>query len=338
VTYPLPARHARLPLLAGDTPVQAMQRLSARLGGPSLYVKRDDLIDIGGGGSKLRKLEYLVGEAQAQGADTLIALGALQSNHARLSAAVAVRAGMQCEILLSRRVPRTDEDYEQNGNMLLDGLFGARVQVHAADADLMALAQARAEALTHEGRRPYIIPFGGSSALGSLGYARAAAEIARQSAQMGVRFHHVVLANGSAGTQAGLLAGFHFVADAPCVTAYSVLAPAATQAPLTAQLAQATLDLMQPGQTLSPASVQVDDSQLGPGYGQPTEAMREALRLVAGTEALLLDPVYTGKAFAGLLQGIRDGRFTPGENVLFLATGGLPGLFAYRREFAAQSE
>jgi D-cysteine desulfhydrase len=331
------ARHPRLPLLVGDTPVQAMLRLSDRLGGPCLYVKRDDLTDIGGGGSKLRKLEYLVGAAHAQGADTLIALGALQSNHARLSAAVAVRAGMACEILLSRRVPRTDEDYEQNGNMLLDGLFGARVQVYAGDADLMALAKARADVLRGEGRRPYIIPFGGSSALGSLGYARAADEIARQSAQMDTPFHHVVLANGSAGTQAGLLAGFHFIGDAPKVTAYSVLAPAATQAPLTAQLAQATLDLMQPGQTLSPASVHVDDSQLGPGYGLPTEAMREAVRLAASTEALLLDPVYTGKAFAGLLHDIRTGRFRADENVLFLATGGLPGLFAYRREFTAAS-
>lgn len=326
----------RLALLDSPTPVQALSRLHAELGGPKIYVKRDDLMGIGGGGNKLRKLEYLVGQAQAEGADTLIALGALQSNHARLSAAVAAHAGMACELILVKRVPRIDDEYEKNGNMLLDSLFGARIHVLESGADLMNEAQKRADALRTEGRRPFIIPFGGSSPRGCLGYVRAASEIARQSAEMRTEFNHVIVANGSAGMHAGLLAGFHLLGTAsPDIRAYSVLASASDITPLTHRLAQDTLDLIHPGHTLPAAAVRIDDSQLGAGYGLPTKETLAAVRRLAGSEGLLLDPVYTGKAFAGLLHDISTGRFRETDNVLFIMSGGLPGLFAYRSEFAA---
>jgi D-cysteine desulfhydrase len=325
------------------TPIQELKRLTSHIGGhrmagrrtdlPRIFVKRDDACLVGGGGNKLRKLEYLIGAAQAQGADTLIALGALQSNHARLTAAAAIEAQMHCEILLARKVPRADEDYEKSGNVLLDQLFGAEVSFHASDANLMELAHARANVLRGQGRKPFIIPFGGSDVTGAMGYARAAGEIATQARQMGVRMDVVVVANGSAGTHAGLVAGMELLDDAPVVLGYSVLARADEQLAPTRKLAQDTLTALGGGELSR--DIQLSDRSLGAGYGIPTDAMKAALRLVASTEGLVLDPVYTGKAFAGLLADIEEGKYGAGQNVLFVMTGGLPGLFAYRREFLA---
>lgn len=324
---------ARERLLDAPTPIQHLARLGDSLG-VELHVKRDDLAGLGGGGNKLRKLEFLMGEALRQGADTVITVGALQSNHARLTAAVAARAGLQCELVLTRSPARDDEDYRHNGNVLLDRLFGARVHALPAGADAGAFAAARRAELERRGRRVYLAPLGGSSPTGCLGYAAAVLEIARQERKAGWSFDHIVLPNGSGGTQAGLVAGHAALGlDPGRVRAYTVLAPAETALDTTRRLAADTLALLRPGLALAEDAVRIDGSQLGPGYGVPTEGMHAALSELARTEGLLIDPVYGGKAFAGLLADARAGRLARGARVLFLMTGGLPGLFAYRGAF-----
>lgn len=321
---------ARERLLDAPTPIQRLARLSDSLG-VDIHVKRDDLAGLGGGGNKLRKLEFLLGEALGQGADTIITVGALQSNHARLTAAVAARAGLQCELVLTRSTARDDEDYRHNGNVLLDRLFGARVHALPAGADASAFAAARRAELERRGRRVYLAPLGGSSPTGCLGYAAAVLEIARQERTAGWSFDYIVLPNGSGGTQAGLVAGHAALGlDPGRVRACTVLAPVETALETTRRLAAETLALLRPGLLLDQDVVRIDGSQLGPGYGVPTEAMHAALSEMARKEALLIDPVYGGKALAGLLADVREGRLERGARVLFLMTGGLPGLFAYR--------
>ncbi|MEM5343096.1 D-cysteine desulfhydrase family protein [Paraburkholderia azotifigens] len=324
----------RYQLTEGPTPIQHLSRLSERMGDVDIYVKRDDLMGLGGGGSKLRKLEFLLGEALAQGADTIVTVGARQSNHARLTAAAAARAGLACEIVLTRTVPRDDDAYVHNGNVLLDELFGARIHDLPGNADAMAFAQHRADELRKSGRTVYLAPLGGSSAVGNLGYAACAAEILEQARAAHMSFDRIALPNGSGGTQAGLVAGLLSMREDPArVVACNVLATHENTLSNTRLKAQETLALLQPGAMLPDESVIVADGQRGEGYGIPTDAMREAVRLLASTEGLLLDPVYSGKAFAGLLHDIRNRMFAPGAKVLFLMTGGLPGLYAYRSAF-----
>ena len=328
----------RTPLLTAPTPIQRLQGLERALDlgadGPRLYVKRDDLGDVGGGGNKLRKLEFLLGEAVATGCRTFITTGGLQSNHARLSAAAAARTGLACELFLARFVPRDDEDYRRNGNVLLDGLFGATVHELPGDADPLQAANARADALRALGERPYVVGAGGSSPVGCLGYAVCAAEILEQEAALGLRFERILVPNGSGGTHAGLAAGLRAAGDDPArVLSFTTLAPLDAATAATLQLSRRTLSLMHPSATIDAAEVVVSGEQRGSGYGVPTQAMLDAVRLLARTEGLLLDPVYSGKAFAGFLAQVRAGAFAPGAAVLFIMTGGVPGLFAYRRAF-----
>ncbi|MBN3763372.1 D-cysteine desulfhydrase family protein [Burkholderia sp. Ac-20365] len=324
----------RYSLIEGPTPVQYLSRLSKQVGDVDIYVKRDDLMGLGGGGSKLRKLEFLLGEALAQGADTIITVGARQSNHARLTAAAAARAGLQCELVLTRMVPREDDDYIHNGNVLLDALLGARVHDLPGNADAMAFAQNRTDELRKAGRNVYVAPMGGSSAVGNLGYAACAAEILEQAHTLGVSFDRIAISNGSGGTQAGLVAGLLAMGENPTrVVSYNVLATHDNTLSNTQLKAKETFALLRPDAPFPIESVIVADGQRGEGYGIPTDAMREAVRLLATTEGLLLDPVYSGKAFAGLLHDIRNGTIARGSKVLFLMTGGLPGLYAYRSAF-----
>ena len=327
----------RYALIEGPTPIQRLTRLEQAIGrpsGPGIYVKRDDSMGLGGGGNKLRKLEFLIGEALAQGCDTFITTGARQSNHARLSAAAAARAGLACELMLTDTVPREDEAYRRNGNVLLDDLFGATVRRLPAHADALQAAQQRGEELTAAGRRPYVVGSGGSSAVGCLGYAACAAEIMAQERELGVRFGQIVLPNGSSGTHAGLVAGLKALDDeARRVHSFSVLAPIETAYETTRRLADETLGLLDRSRSFDSAEIVVSGGQLGGGYGVPTAAMLEAVRLVARSEGLLLDPVYGGKAFAGLLAAIRSGEWGGADPVLFVMTGGLPGLFAYEPAF-----
>ena len=334
------SRFPRIPLIGGPTPIEPLDGLSRQLGsalnGVRLFVKRDDLGLVGGGGNKLRKLEFLLGRARAEGADTVVTVGALQSNHARLTAAAAARCGFACELFLTRSVPREDADYIGNGNRLLHDLFGARVHELPGGADALAAAEARAAALRGEGRRVAVFPSGGSSPLGCLGYAACAAEIVEQASAMGLDFAQVVTANGSSGTHAGLAAGFSALGSGARVAkSYTVLAPVADAARITLEKARQAAALLDPCLTLAEDDILVEGGARGPGYGIPTDAMLEAVRLMARTEGLLLDPAYSGKAFAGLLQDIRSGVYRPGDAVLFVMTGGVPGLFAYRGAFAA---
>lgn len=330
-------RFPRFALLDGPTPITRLFRLEKALNAASngvrIWVKRDDLMGVGGGGNKLRKLEFLIGDALAQGCDTFITTGGLQSNHARLSAAAAGLAGLACELMLADLVPRRDADYRSNGNLLLDDLFGARVHRLAAGADPLEAAHARADVLSREGRSAYVVGNGGSSPLGTLGYAACALEILDQERVLGVRFDRIVVPNGSSGTHAGLASGLAAAGEEPArLLSFTVLDPLAKASDQTRSLAKASLDLISERQ-LSSNAIMVDGSQRGEAYGMPTDAMIEAVRLMAQTEGLLLDPVYSGKAFAGVLAKIRAGVWED-RDILFIMTGGTPGLFAYRDALA----
>jgi D-cysteine desulfhydrase len=328
------SRFPRFALLEGPTPVQRLSRLSSALGEVEIFVKRDDLNGLGGGGSKLRKLEFLIGEALASGADTIITVGARQSNHARLTAAAAARAGLKCELVLTRVVPRYDDDYIENGNILLDSLLGAQVHDLPASANALAFAEERAETLRAQGRNVYVCPLGGSSAVGCLGYADCAAEIAAQADASGISFDHIVVPNGSGGMHAGLVAGAVALGKSPTsIIGYTVLGLADQARSVTLDKTRQTVGLIDPALTVSDDDIIIDGGHLGEGYGIPTDGMRHAVRLLASSEGLLIDPVYGGKAFAGLLRDVETGRYRPGQRILFVMTGGLPGLFAYRSAF-----
>lgn len=335
-------RRPRHALVEGATPIQRLVRLERALGlgGCSgIYVKRDDLMGIGGGGNKLRKLEFLLSEALAQGCDTFITTGARQSNHARLSAAAAARAGLACELMLTDTVDRADEAYRRNGNVLLDDLFGATVHRLPGEADALAKAHERAAELSASGRRSYVVGAGGSSPVGCLGYVACAEEIVMQERELGLRFGRIVVPNGSSGTHAGLAAGLKALGGEPSrIVSFTVLAPLEKARETTLLLAAQTLDLLDPTAGFAEGEIVVEGDQLGPGYGVPTTAMVDAVRLVARTEGLLLDPVYGGKAFAGLLAAARDEMRSDDGPVLFVMTGGLPGLFAYEPEFRLQTD
>jgi L-cysteate sulfo-lyase len=327
----------RAALLEQATPIQRLERIEAALGvqlkGTRLFVKRDDVMGLGGGGNKLRKLEFLLGDALARGADTIITVGGRQSNHARLTAAAAARYGLRCELVLGRVVPREDGDYIENGNIVLDGLFGAIVHDVAGNVNTLAAAEERAEILRANGRKVYLAPTGGSSPVGCLGYAACASEIAAQSAAEDICFDHIIVPNGSGGMHAGLSAGFAALGvGAAKVKSFAVLTKIEDARHGTLEKINATLRLLE-SSGVSPDEVNISGAQLGEGYGIPTEAMKAAVRLMARQEGLLLDPVYSGKAFAGLLDDIANGTFKPGENVLFIMSGGTPALFAYRKEF-----
>jgi L-cysteate sulfo-lyase len=325
-------------LLDGPTPIQRLHGIEGALdsssNGVRVYAKRDDLMSLGGGGSKLRKLEFLLGDAAAAGADTIIATGGRQSNFARLAAAAAARLGLACELVLSRMVPRAGDEYDRNGNILLDELFGARIHELPASADTTGYAQARAEELRLTGHIAYVATLGGSSPIGCVGYAACALEIQAQSNELDTDFAAVVVPNGSSGTQAGLVAGYRALGlDTTRVRSHSVLAPAASAIAATVEKGNAALTLLGFEASLSSNDVEVSGDQLGPGYGVSTPAMVDAVRLMASREGLLLDPVYSGKAFAGLLADISCGRYEAGDNILFVMTGGSPGLYAYASDF-----
>jgi len=329
------AAYPRVALLEGPTPIQKLSRLSLlpELNGCHLYVKRDDLTGLGGGGNKLRKLEFLLGEALAEGADTLVTWGGLQSNHARLTAAVAARHGLACELILTPSAVRCDDDFCHNGNVLLDALFGAKVHRLPRGVVPDTYAAELVDTLKGQGKRPFVMPLGGSSPRGSLGYAACAAQILRQADTLGVHFEHIIVPNGSAGTHSGLLAGLTLSGASTQILGYSVLATEEQATTTTLEKTRQVLQLLDRSTTLADTSIRVDGSQRGDAYGAPTEPMLEAVRLLASQEGLLTDPVYGGKAFAGLLAAVRRGDYPAGSHLLFVMTGGMPGLFAYRSAF-----
>lgn len=321
-------RTLREDLAVTPTPLQPLDRLRDHLGGgPRLWVKRDDLTGLALGGNKTRKLEYLLADARAQRADVLVTVGAGQSNHARQTAAAAARAGLEAVLVL--RVPQdATPEYRTSGNILLDRALGAEVVLVEESADdphpELAAADAVVAQLRADGLRPYLIPTGGSTAIGALGYVESYAEIVAA----GTAFTEIVFANGSAGTQAGLLAGRELLADSDRPRIHGVAVSPEADELAAAATAIATETLAFFGRELSEPAV-VDDEHAGPAYGALTSGAIEAIRLFGRTEGILLDPVYTGKAAAALLHRIRSGAYTGDEDVLFLHTGGAPALFAH---------
>lgn len=326
------ARFPRIRLGHTLTPLEGMPRLSALLGGPTLYVKRDDCTGLATGGNKTRKLEFLMADALAQGADTIITQGAVQSNHVRQTAAAACRLGLKTQILLERRVPDRAAAYETTGNVFLDRLFGAEIDFRPAGTDMAQACDELAAEVRAAGGKPYIIPGGGSNRIGALGYVACALELLTQANDAGLRIDCVVHGTGSAGTQAGLIAGLEGCNSGIEVYGVSVRQPRDKQIELVHRLATETADLVGVRQGIARDSVKVTSDYVGPGYGQPTESMVEAIGLAARHEGLLLDPVYSGKGMAGLIGLIREGAFSADQNVVFLHTGGSAALFAYEHE------
>lgn len=328
------AKLARRRYTTGPTPIEFMPRLSAALGGPNLYIKRDDLTGLTLGGNKTRKLEFLVADALAQGCDTLITVGAVQSNHCRLTLAAAAKEGLKCRLVLEQRVPGS-YDAQASGNNFLFELIGAEtITVVDSGTDLAAAMQAAADEVASLGRKAYVIPGGGSNPLGSMGYVACFDEIMSQTFDMGLKLDHMVCASGSAGTHAGLLVGaFGANADLP-ITGINVRRPRAEQEGNVFDLAQKTAAFAGAPPPPRDAVVCLDE-WVGPGYSLPTDEMIEAVKLMATTEGVLLDPVYTGKAMAGLIGLVRRGHFKPDDNVIFIHTGGSPALYAYQPIFQA---
>jgi L-cysteate sulfo-lyase len=319
-------RLARVSIAHLPTPLEPLSRLTAQLGGPELWIKRDDQTGLATGGNKARKLEFLIADALAHGADTLITAGAAQSNHARQTAAAAAKFGLACTLAL-----RGEEPPLAQGNLLLDRLLGAEV-VWAADRPLEDAMARVAKDLRAVGRCPYVVPYGGSNPIGASGYAAAMEEFLAQCAERELHFDHIVLASSSGGTQAGLMVGARARAYGGRVLGISVDQEASTLRHRLADLATATADHLGLALAFAPEDFDVDDGYLGGGYGVVGDLERAAIRTLARTEGVLLDPVYTGRAFGGLFDLVRRGEFGQHERVLFWHTGGTAGVFGYGEE------
>lgn len=332
------ASFPRFPLAHLPTPLAEMKRLRAALEAegvatPHLFVKRDDCTGLAGGGNKTRKLEFLIGEALAQGADTIVTTGALQSNHARQTAAAAVAAGLKPVLVLLDMVPYRGSTYKRSGNRLLDDLLGADVRIVPEGADPATFIKTTLDEIAAQGGKPCFVPTGGSNAVGSLGYAAAYFEITDALDALELTKTRIVHGSSSGGTQAGLVAGAALRGHGPVVHGVNVYrSDNQAMAEGILRLARATAEKLGAPAPADDAVI-LEEGFLGERYGMPTEAMVEAVELVARSEGILLDPVYTGKAMAGFLAMIRAGRFPSDETLVFLHTGGMPGLFAYEQEF-----
>ena len=326
-------RFPRRRYLNGPTPFEPMPGLSKALGGTvNLWVKRDDLLPGAAAGNKTRKLEFSIGEALAQGADTLITCGAVQSNHCRLTLAWACKEGLDCHLILEERVPGSYSPKGSGNNLLYHLLGVSSLRVVPGGADMLGEMQKTADDLRKAGKKPFIIPGGASNATGALGYALCAEELMAQINETGIKVDHIVVPSGSAGTHAGMLAGLFGNNVGIPVTGMDVSRPKDAQEALVHKL---TLAL---AEKLSIPAVPRDlvvcaDEYVGPGYSRPTDSMKEAVLLFARQEGILLDPVYSGKAAAGLIDFVRKDRFPEGGTVVFLHTGGLPALYAYLETF-----
>lgn len=332
------ARFPRVFLAHLPTPLERLDRLSKELGGPEIWIKRDDCTGLSTGGNKTRKLEFLMAEALAMGADTVMTQGATQSNHARQTAAFAAKLGMACHILLEDRTGSNDANYNSNGNVLLDHLHGATTSKRAGGLDMAAEMEMVAERLRAEGRKVYIIPGGGSNATGALGYVNCAFELLSQANDRGIVIDHLITATGSAGTQAGLITGLKAINAGIPLTGIGVRAPKEKQEENVFNLATKTAEKLGcPGVVLR-SDVVADSSYVGAGYGVPRADTLEAIAMFAQLEGLLLDPVYSGKGAAGLIDYCRKGKFKKSERIVFLHTGGSAALFGYDAVFAERNK
>lgn len=323
------ARFPRTTLAHLPTPLERLDRLSEALGGPEIWIKRDDCTGLSTGGNKTRKLEFLMAEAVAQGADMVMTQGATQSNHARQTAAACAKLGMACHILLEDRTGSNDPNYNGNGNVLLDHLHGATTEKRPGGSDMAAEMEAVADRFRAEGRNVYVIPGGGSNATGALGYVNCAYELVGQANDRGLVIDHIVTATGSAGTQAGLIAGLCAINAQIPLLGFGVRVPQDKQEASVFNLAQRTAEKLGCPGVVKRENVVADCSYVAAGYGLPGPDTLEAIGLFATLEGILLDPVYSGKAAAGLVDYCRKGKFKPGERVVFLHTGGSAALFGY---------
>ena len=328
------SRFPRIHFAHLPTPLEPLENLSKLLGGPKIFIKRDDCTGLATGGNKTRKLEFLMGEAQQKNADTIITQGATQSNHVRQTAAISSKLGLRCEIMLEHRTGSEDPDYLENGNVLLDKLFGANIHSVPAGTDMDAAMQKIADDLKTNGANPYIIPGGGSSPTGALGYVNCAMELVGQINDRSLKIDHLVTATGSAGTQSGLVVGLEGTRSGIPVLGICVNADKETQEEKVFALAERTTEFLGIPGSVKRETVVANGDYVGPGYGLPTDGMIEATELLARQEGILLDPVYSGKGMAGLIDLIRKGKFRKDENIVFLHTGGSAGLFAYRKTFS----
>ena len=329
------SRFPRLHFAHLPTPLEPLEKLSKLLGGPQIFIKRDDCTGLATGGNKTRKLEFLIGEAFQKNADTVITQGATQSNHVRQTAAISARMGLSCEVILEHRTGSEDPEYLENGNVLLDRLFGASIKTVPAGADMDRALKESAEEIQKNGGTPYIIPGGGSNPTGALGYVNCAMELVGQLNDRGLKVDHLVTATGSAGTQAGLVSGIEGTRSGIPVLGICVGIEKKLQEEKVFDLVKRTNELLDIAGSVDRDAVVANGDYVGPGYGKPTEGMIEAVQLLAREEGILLDPVYSGKGMAGLIDLIRKGHFRKSENVVFLHTGGSTALFAYRNILTA---
>jgi len=327
------SRFPRIRYTEGYTPIEKLSRLTEHLGGPNIYIKRDDLLGLAGGGNKTRKLEFLMADAVKQGADTIVTCGAVQSNHCRLTLAAAVREGLKCQFVIEQRVPNS-YDTEASGNNFLYKLLGIEdIHVVEGGSDVVGKMEEVAEELKKQGRKPYIVPGGGSNEIGALGYVSCAQEVLAQTHDMGLNIDHVVLTSGSAGTHAGFLTGFiGSNANIP-VTGIGINKKNDIQIDRVYNLCQKTAEKLGLKNEIKREDVVVFEDYIGGGYSIRTDAMIDAIVLLARMEGLLLDPVYTGKTMAGMIDLVKKGYFKDCENVLFLHTGGAPTLYHYTDYF-----
>ncbi len=315
------------------TPLERLDRLSAELGGPEIWIKRDDCTGLSTGGNKTRKLEFLMAEAELQGAEMVMTQGATQSNHARQTAAFAAKLGMGCHILLEDRTGSNNENYNNNGNVLLDHLHGATTEKRPGGLDMNAEMETVADRFRADGRKVYTIPGGGSNPTGALGYVNCAFEMLAQANDGALKLDHIVHATGSAGTQAGLIVGLKAMNAHIPLLGIGVRAPKAKQEENVFNLACATAEKLGCAGIVKREDVIANTDYVGEGYGIPTESGIKAIQMFAELESILLDPVYSAKGAAGFIDLIRKGHFKKGERVVFLHTGGSAALFGYDSAF-----
>ena len=323
------SKFPRFPLAHLPTPLEPLDRLRRHLGGPRLYIKRDDCTGLALGGNKTRKAEFLIGAARAAGATAVVTEGGLQSNHVRQIAAAAAKAGLTCHLVLNRNVPIETAIYRENGNLLLDRVLGAVVHVCAPGQTRADAIERLLPALKKDGEVPYFIPTGGSNEIGALGYAAAALELQQQAKQAGMAIDRVLFASSSGGTQAGLVVGMALADASTQVLGIDIENEADALLADVRKIADACAQQVGLKRALRDDAFAIRSGYGGDGYGIPTPGMIEAVGLLARLEGIVLDPVYSGKAMAGLIDLVRSGHFGADETIVFIHTGGAPALFAY---------
>ena len=319
----------RVPLAHLPTPLEHLPRLSGHLGGPEIFVKRDDCTGLATGGNKTRKLEFSMAEALEQEADTIITVGAVQSNHVRQTAAAACKLGFRCEVLLEHRITEPTDAYRNSGNVLLDRLFGANLREYPGGTDFDHEMALLAGQIAEDGGKPYIIPGGASNPVGALGYVNCASELLTQLEDRDLDVGHIVSATGSAGTQAGMIVGLKAMQSDIPLLGIGVNVGQSEQEEKVYQLACETAEFIGSRGIVAREDIVANCDFVGTGYGMPTDSMNEAVLLLARLEGLLFDPVYSGKALAGLIDLVQSGYFDGADNIVFLHTGGAAALFAY---------